>query len=231
MKHLDRYVYKDSRKTAAPDGRGHKTVYADNPSAVRALMDLYAPEGSIVFDCTFGAGTFWRQVDTTLYRTFFTDLKADGIDCRELPYRDTSMDVGFFDPPYRYVEKKSTASHVDKQYALMESLRDTGLHGADGVIELYRLGINECARVVRVGGFLMVKCQDFTGDGKQWWTHVEVMEMLRHAGFAVVDLAVVVTEMPPPTRWKFQMTLRKQHSFFIVGRKVAHAITQTTEVG
>jgi hypothetical protein len=49
------------------------------------------PKGSIVADVTWGKGVFWKNVPEGLYDVRATDI-ATGVDCRALPYTDSSMD-------------------------------------------------------------------------------------------------------------------------------------------
>lgn len=207
----------------APDGRGHISHAESNKKMFGRILGLYANFGATIADVTYGKGTFWSDVNTNDYDLRATDLAVDGIDATHLPYADGSLDMVVFDPPYRYVERKTTAGHTDAQYRLTETLRTHDARpkrdGIDGVIDLYCDGIAEAARVLRHGGIAVVKCQDTAGDGKQRWVHVEVMAACERSGLTVVDLAIVITKMPPPTRWKFQRTLRKAHSYFVIARK------------
>lgn len=72
-----------------------------NAELFQQIAKLYIPRGSVVADVTFGQGVFWRNVDTSLYDFYWSDL-ADGIDCRSLPYEPEMFDVVVSDPPYVY---------------------------------------------------------------------------------------------------------------------------------
>ena len=63
------------------------------------ILSLYVPEGSSIADVTYGKGVFWKKVDQEKYDLHFSDIKT-GIDCRNLPYEDSSMDCVVIDPPY-----------------------------------------------------------------------------------------------------------------------------------
>jgi hypothetical protein len=199
------------------DGVGHISWASSNEEMFARILDLYARPGMTIADVTYGKGTFWKLTDTSAYDFRPTDATM-GVDCRVLPYEADSLDVLVFDPPYRYVERRTVDSHTHEQYQL-ESLRFEQRPGIDGVLDLYRDGIAEAGRVVKRGGFLVVKCQDTAGDGKQTWMHDHVMGYCEASGFTPVDLAVVVIPSPPPTRWKIQRSLKKAHSYFIVARK------------
>lgn len=199
------------------DGVGHISWAATNEAMFARILDLYARPGMTIADVTYGKGAFWKLTDTSLYDFRPTDATT-GVDARALPYGADSLDMLVFDPPYRYVERRTQASHTHEQYQL-ESLRFEQRPGIDGVLDLYRDGITEAARVIRRGGFLVVKCQDTAGDGKQTWMHDHVMAYCEASGFTPVDLAVVVIPSPPPTRWKIQRSLKKAHSYFVIARK------------
>lgn len=188
--------------------------FSSNPSAISALASLYLRPGQTVIDPTYGKGVFWKEVDTDLYDCRFTDLAGDGVDFRDLPYEDESADWVVLDPPYRYNPR--TATHpegLDGNYRVGDAPKNI-----QGVIDLYLDGAREAHRVLRVGGFLVVKCQDTIQDGKQVWVHSLLSEAIEDMGFALKDLAVVVGQ-PKRVRWPVQKHLDKTHSYFLVFRK------------
>ena len=70
-----------------------------NANAFPQILDLHVPRGSTVADVTYGKGIFWKQVDPEAYRLLATDI-ATGVDCRNLPYGDGTIDCVVLDPPY-----------------------------------------------------------------------------------------------------------------------------------
>lgn len=116
----------------------------------------YISADDIVLDVTYGRGNWW-----TLWRPeqlLTHDLAIDGVDFRRLPERTGSIDVVAYDPPYIPLGGTSNAD--------VGVFRDRfGLEGAPKRrLELSRLildGFQECCRVVRPGGIVLVKCQPF----------------------------------------------------------------------
>ena len=78
----------------------------------------------------------------------------------------------------------------------------------------------EASRVLRRKGVMIVKCQDEVSAGRQWLTHVEIINVYEAHGFYTRDLFVVVrTGRPAVSRVVNQVHARKNHSYFIVFEK------------
>ena len=58
---------------------------------------MYVKDGATVADVTYGRGNFWKCVPHEKYDVKATDL-ADGVDCRNLPYGDATIDAVVLDP-------------------------------------------------------------------------------------------------------------------------------------
>lgn len=191
------------------------TSFKSNSEAFRDICRLYTRPNDIVGDLTYGKGVFWMKVDTGQYfATYFTDLAEDGVDMRDTTYPDEMFDFLVIDPPYRYNPK--TATHPagwDKQYQVGKAPSNI-----QGVIKLYEDGAREAHRILRRGGFLVVKCQDTIQSSNQWWVHMILTESIEAMGFYLKDLAVVTGQMKH-VRWKVQKHLDKNHSYFLVFRK------------
>lgn len=200
------------------------TVCTSNEEGFARILRLYARPGHTIVDATFGNGRFWKNVDQSIYDLHASDLARDGVDLRALPLGPVSIDMVVLDPPYRYKPAKNVPQDavdghgkVDGLYNLTTTLRNTA-----EVIDLYVKGFVEADRVLRVGGFLVVKCQDTVQDGKNLWVHVTLMAEADRLGFACRDLLVVAPSSVLKTRWERQRHLRKGHSYFLVFRKGGH---------
>lgn len=206
----------------APDGRGHLSSATDNAEMMRRIIALYGRPGMTILDPMTGPGVFWKAVDTEAYDLHRTDIAGGGPDARSLPWGDCTVHMVVLDPPYRYVEDRTTSEGLrmaENDIYNLASLRSAPLKGHDAVMALYRESMMEAVRVLKHGGYLVVKCQDTITDGRQQWVHVDLMKDAPSLGVEVIDLAVVTPSQVPPTRWKTQRTLRKAHSYFIVYRK------------
>jgi hypothetical protein len=99
---MDASVPKKPRRTQSGETTSNVVMsshYSDNSEVFPEILKLFVPEGSRIADVTYGTGVFWRNVDTSKYDFLPSDLKT-GVDCRNLPYDDASLDALVFDPPY-----------------------------------------------------------------------------------------------------------------------------------
>lgn len=201
---------------------------AGNADVFPQILKLHVPEGSTVADVTWGKGVFWNNVDTKKYNLLPSDI-AIGVDCRDLPYEDESIDCVVLDPPYmegfyRESREHKAGNGTHKSFAAAYSngtevsakYKGTrNWHGA--VTDMYIDASREAYRVLRKKRVLIVKCQDAVSAGLQWMTHVEIINECEQMGFYTKDLFVVVrTEKPAVSRMRKQVHARKNHSYFIV---------------
>ena len=190
-----------------------------NDSVFPKILDLYVQHGSTVADVTYGEGVFWRNIQSNLYDLRPTDIKT-GIDCRNLPYKDSEIDCVVLDPPYMHSPGGSAhQSHqaFEKYYANNRLGGQTGSKYHDAVLDLYIQAGIEAHRVLRERGVFIVKCQDEVCANRQRFTHVEIMNAYEDIGFVAEDLFVVIRKnRPGVSRMIKQVHARKNHSYFLV---------------
>lgn len=195
----------------------------DNSDLFPQILSLYLPKGSKVADVTYGKGVFWQKVDKSQYHLFNTDLKT-GIDCRSLPYPNESMDCVVLDPPYMHTP--GGTAHVSHQnyedyYGNNQTGNKTTKKYHEAVLDLYFKAGDEAWRVLRKGGIFILKCQDEVCACKQRLTHVELIHQFTAKKFIVEDLFILVRQNKPGvSRILAQRHARKNHSYFLVFRKV-----------
>ena len=194
----------------------------DNAELFPQILSLYVPVGSSVADVTYGKGVFWRKVPRNLYRIVKSDLK-DGIDCRALPYVESSLDCVVLDPPYMHTPG-GTAHDGHQNFEHYYSNNGTGNSTVkkyhEAVLDLYFMAAQEALRVLKPSGILIVKCQDEVCANKQRLTHVEIINHLTQRNFIVEDLFVLMRKNKPGvSRVITQQHARKNHSYFLIFRK------------
>jgi hypothetical protein len=216
-------------KRKSPEGRATSELVVSayvggNQEIFPIVLGLHVPEGAVVADVTYGTGIFWKRVPSHKYRLFPSDLKT-GVDCRQLPYQDGSMDCVVLDPPYMEGLFRRAKSHLagSGTYSAFRSTYSNGAQTDGGpkyheaVLDLYEKAGHEAYRVLRTHGVMIVKCQDEVSANLQRFTHVEIIDSYRGFGFHPKDLFVVVRHnRPAMSRVVRQEHARKNHSYFLV---------------
>lgn len=202
-----------------------------NADVFPQILSLHVPPGSTVADVTWGKGVFWRDVDPAAYRVLPSDISM-GVDCRALPYEDSSIDCVVLDPPYMegfyraesnhkagagshrsFAEAYSNGTEVNTKYVGTYRWQES-------VTEMYIDASVEAYRVLKTQGVFIVKCQDAVSANRQWLTHVDILNACREIGFTPKDLFVVVrTGKPGISKLHNQVHARKNHSYFLVFTK------------
>jgi hypothetical protein len=195
----------------------YTSIRGNNADLIRQVVDLYIPANAEVADVTYGKGVFWRKVDTGAFQRFLpSDLLSDcpeqRLNFRALPYAAETLDVVVFDPPYVHNPGRLV---VEDDYKNSETTH--GLYH-DDILELYRAGMEEAKRVLRVDGMLWVKCKDEIESHAQRWSHIEIYEIARELGFYAKDL-FILTQLNTPLIQHKQQHARKNHSYLWIFKR------------
>ena len=186
----------------------------ENGPLIAAAATLWIEEKDHVLDVTYGRGRFW-----THYQPFYFtghDLALDGVDFRDLPYKDETFDVVVFDPPYIAQGGRETSTEKDflDRYGLVG-----GPTNHRDLLELFRGGISEAHRVLRGGGRLFVKCMDYV-NGRVYRTgRHDVVSIAFELGFKQVDEFVHYSGTGPQPPIENPGHSRRAHSFLCIFRK------------
>jgi tRNA G10 N-methylase Trm11 len=203
-------------------------------------MALHVAPGARVADVTHGRGVFWKSIVSGTYDLTALDLALDvsdrdpnvtyldGVDCRSLPFADRSLDAVVLDPPYMegFYRAQSghlagAGTHASFRRAYSNGAATEHVEGApkfhDAVVDMYMRAGAEAHRVLKLGGKLVVKCQDEVSANTQRLTHVEIVTGYESLGMYCKDLFVLVrNNAPGVSRLLKQVHARKNHSYFLV---------------
>jgi hypothetical protein len=151
-----------------------------------------------IIDPTYGRGkwwTAWRPKDLVTH-----DQAIDGTDFRDLSslYEDDEFDAATYDPPYCPRGGDTTSDKMkdfNERYGRVTNTTPVGIQ------QLVEDGLTEMARIVKPGGFILCKVQDYVWGGKlRLGTH----HTLNHAldlGCMLEDrLEHITTPRPQPAR-------------------------------
>lgn len=201
-----------------------KSVYGSNHEAITNIMHLYGIE-KFDLDCTYSKGNFWKDLPDPTYKTdlyphYDHVMEADS---ENLPFEDKSMKSIMYDPPFvvvgsgaRYKNNKTGSSIIAKRFEGYGTYEELKTNYYNTLKELYRITDD--------GGFVVMKCQDTVSGGKQYFSHVMVMNMAYSLGFYPRDMFVLTSNVRVNafngTKWTKQYHARKYHSYFWVFEKV-----------
>jgi hypothetical protein len=177
---------------------------------------MYLSPNARVADVTYGKGVFWKKVQLDEYEFFPSDIltcPTAAYDFRNLPYDDATFDCVVLDPPYCHNPGRMIG---DANYKNVETTR--GMYHKD-IMHLYRDGMAEAYRVLRIGGMLWVKCKDEIESSYQRWSHIEIYGNALDLGYFAKDLFVLTQLSKPTIQHKKQQHARKNHSYLFVFKK------------
>lgn len=194
-----------------------KSISYDQDEIIKNIMRLYT--GEIEVDPTYSKGVFYRNLPEPQLKFDKNPIGEDVVeaDCRDLPLEDESVNSIMFDPPFIATTGKSHDEKKKGRNIIVERFgRYTSM---DELYQFYGDSLQEFARVLKTGGYLVVKIQDVVSSGKQYLSHVEMINRAEKAGFHAEDLFVLLAKSRLIGHWKTQKHARKFHSYFIVFKK------------
>lgn len=198
-----------------------RSIGYDQGEIIRNILKLHVPEGRIDCDPTFSTGAFYNCTGIEA-PPFKYDIcpQAEGVvkaDARHLPLADASVSCMMLDPPFLATKGKSLkagdGNRINRRFGVYPDEKSLHQCYADILWEAYR--------VLKQDGILIFKCQDKVSSGKQYMSHVFVMNMAVETGFYPKDLFVLLAKNRLVADWQArnQKHARKFHCYFWVFQK------------
>jgi len=183
---------------------------------IKDIIKLHT--GNIECDVTYSKGNFYKHgIKEPKFKFDIKPQTEDTIQASadKLPVLSGTLKNIMFDPPFLATTGKSL--EVDNKSNVM--LKRFGVFSTEKkLFEFYTRVLKESYRVLKPGGYLVVKCQDKVSSGKQYFSHVYIMNEAEKAGFYCKDLFVLLAKSRLVANWqiKNQKHARKYHSYFLV---------------
>lgn len=199
-----------------------KSISYDQSEIIKGILALHVPGHKIDCDPTYSKGNFYNRtgIDPPALR-FDIEPQTPDVqygDSRSLPIDSETIDCMMFDPPFLATKGKSLniddgSNKINKRFGVYPDEKQ--LH------QFYIDSLREAHRVLKSNGILIFKCQDKISSGKQYMSHVFVMNEAVMAGFYPRDLFILLAKNRLVADWqaKNQKNARKFHSYFWVFQK------------
>lgn len=198
-----------------------KSISYDQGEIIRDILNLHVPEHKIDCDPTYSKGIFYTNTSIETPRYKFDILPYNDTviyaDCRNLPLDNCSLNCIIFDPPFLATTGKSLKEEngniINKRFGVYSNEKELHQFYIDSMKEFYR--------ILKDKGILIFKCQDKVSSGKQYMSHVFIMNEAVKLGFYPKDLFILLAKSRIVADWqlKNQKNARKFHSYFWVFQK------------
>lgn len=204
-----------------------RSLSYDQTQIIKDIIKLHAPNGKIDLDTTYSRGMFYHNrygvstgIEEPEYKFDLYPCREDVIqgDSRNLPLEDNSISCEMFDPPFLATSGKSL--EVEDGRNLMAH-RFGVYPNEESLHQFYIDSMKEAYRILKDNGVLIFKCQDKIAHGKQYMSHVFIMNEAVKLGFYPVDLFILGANVRLVADWQArnQKHARKYHCYFWVFKK------------
>lgn len=207
------------------------TEWVTNAQMIADVAKLgYLKDSDVILDPTYGKGGWWRvwhPAGDTLVGHQWRQRMATGVwwrdwtagsrhqvwDFKQMWYADEVFDAVTFDPPYVSPGGRSTTGIPGMHAAYgMDDSPST----PEGVQEDIDAGLRECFRVVKKGGIVLVKCQDYVTSGNLWPGAWLTQQSAYAIGFNLVDILQYLGDGGPQPERETQAHARHNYSTLLV---------------
>lgn len=199
-----------------------KSISYDQTEIIHNILSLHVPNRKIDCDPTYSIGNFYNNTGIDVpHLRFDINPQCEGVeygDSRSLPIESNSLNCIMFDPPFlatsgASLKSKDDSNLIVKRFGVYPNEKELHKFYVDSMREAYRLLDNN--------GILIFKCQDKVSSGKQYMSHVFIMNEAVKIGFYPQDLFILLAQNRISADWqvKSQKNARKYHSYFWVFKK------------
>jgi hypothetical protein len=187
-----------------------KSVFTNQDDLLLAISKLYLDGQTFEVDPCFNKGGFYRKLGRPrLVGDIAPRFKwCPVVDVRDMPSDWWNLKSAVFDPPFLV-----GSSTMVKRYGGFETMQEMG-----DMLDKALLGFS---RVLAPGGILVVKCQDTSVGGQNFFTHVRILQNAIQYEFMPLDIFILINEGSLHRNPKRnQRMASKSHCYFMVFRKM-----------
>jgi hypothetical protein len=185
---------------------------------IKNILHLHSITNSIDCDPTYSKGNFYKKDIVAPPLKYDKFPCVDGVEQAEshkLPLSDNSISTIMFDPPFvmggqNYKTNKEGSSIIAKRFTSFKDFAE--------LKNMYSSSLKEFYRILKPDGIVIFKCQDCVSGGKQYFSHVWVMNEALKIGFYPKDLFILLAKNRLTDK-RIQQHARKYHSYFWVFKK------------
>jgi len=186
-----------------------KNYSYDQEEIINNILILHNQSQNIELDPCYNLGGFYKNglVKSPRIKSDIAP-QSPGVlkfDIRSLPFENSSIKSAIFDPPFII----GRTSLMSKRYGSFNSLSE--------LLLFYKESLHELKRVLKHGGLLIIKCQDFVNARKMHFILPQVLKMAKELNFATRDLFHLLAKSRAIAgRIKNQQHARNYHCYFLV---------------
>jgi hypothetical protein len=190
-----------------------KSVYDNQEDILKAIITLHCPKG-FELDPTYSKGNFYKKgIPEPKYKFDIRPVskKIKKASSENLPFKNEEINSIIWDPPFVAAIQKHPGI-IAKRFGSYRTIQNE-------LWPMYHRSLAEFYRILNKKGILIVKCQDTIDAGKQYFSHVEIINYAISLGFYPKDMFVLIAKNRIIGPYKKQQHARKYHSYFIIFEK------------
>ena len=192
-----------------------KSIQNSDRDILQSIKTLYLDGNNFDLDPCYSTGKFYEDLERPRIK-MDKEPKSDDIEQNDIldgiMLSSNSLNGIVFDPPFMFGKHGKTDQNImTKRFTMFDSW--------DELQKMYKIALKEFYRILKKGGIVAFKCQDYT-DSKTTLTHCFVWQWAIEQGFNVEDLFIMAFK--GGRVWNsnlVQRHARKYHSYWLVLKK------------